>query len=85
LSHVIALSTEFQIEPGGKMHDCHFEAGLAGPAVAVIDAEALKSAFIDCCMSRGWISVDRETNSCCLTAQGKTELSRLGLRNLKLS
>jgi hypothetical protein len=36
-------------------------------------------------MSRGWFSVDRETNSCCLTAQGKTELSRLGLRNLKLS
>lgn len=90
MSQLVALSPKLEIEPSGEMQGLGFppdkirriEAGLTGPTVAVIDVEALKSAFIDCCMNHGWISVDRETDSCCLTARGKTELAKLGLRKL---
>jgi hypothetical protein len=87
MSQLVAPVTEFEIEPGGKMQDaafapdkaCRVEAYPTGRAIGL---EALKSAFIHCCISRGWITVDRETDSCCLTEQGKAELTRLGLRRL---
>jgi hypothetical protein len=86
MSKLLVFGTEVEVEgeeeaermglfPQEEPYEIH------GPVRTPIDTTALETAFLEHCLTHGWITVERHERGDChfITTEGRKELARFGL------